>query len=178
MPRKKSPNLALVRFGILLPYFENGWTNCCQISRETGLKRKVVYRLFRSWKNKKPLSELGRIGRPPKVNTCVKKSISAIVRHHPEYSAKQVSNVLEHAQNCILTEKTIQRTLSAMGYEKSKPRNIPMLTQKQREDRLQWGKDNLNRDWSKVIFSDESSVQLFSNSIKYWGQKGTIRCAT
>ena len=40
---------------------------------------------------------------------------------------------------------------------------------------MKFAQDNLDRNWTKVLFSDESFVQLFSNSLTMWTRKGTIR---
>ena len=52
-----------------------------------------------------------------------------------------------------------------------------LLKKDHREKRLEFAKDNLKRDWDSVIFSDETTFQLFTYSKKVWrfGYLGKIR---
>ncbi|EFQ95129.1 hypothetical protein PTT_06957 [Pyrenophora teres f. teres 0-1] len=53
--------------------------------------------------------------------------------------------------------------LKAAGYNKTKPTRKPGLTQKMRQERLEWclaHKDWTLEDWKNVIWSDETSVVL------------------
>ena len=45
-----------------------------------------------------------------------------------------------------------------------------MLTQEHKERRVQWGKQHLNDDWQSTVFTDESSFQLFRNTIRRWSK--------
>lgn len=48
------------------------------------------------------------------------------------------------------------------------PKPSPLLTKEQRLRRVDWCRKYMKTNWNQVIFSDETSVQLFSNMIKYW----------
>jgi len=45
-----------------------------------------------------------------------------------------------------------------------------MLTQKQKERRVQWTLHHKDDDWSRTVFSDETSYQLFRNTILRWSK--------
>jgi hypothetical protein len=45
-----------------------------------------------------------------------------------------------------------------------------MLTQKQKERRVQWALQHKDDDWSRTVFSDETSYQLFRNMIHRWSK--------
>jgi hypothetical protein len=45
-----------------------------------------------------------------------------------------------------------------------------MMTKEHKEKRLKWCLDNQNRDWSMVIFTDESYFQLFRNKVREWAK--------
>ncbi|KAG6452269.1 hypothetical protein O3G_MSEX007545 [Manduca sexta] len=47
----------------------------------------------------------------------------------------------------------------------------PLLSEKHVEKRLNWAKENLDRDWSNVIFTDESSFWAWSSLSKAWTSK-------
>ncbi|CAF2657659.1 unnamed protein product [Rotaria sp. Silwood2] len=45
-----------------------------------------------------------------------------------------------------------------------------MLTNEQKERRVQWALVHKNDDWSRTVFSDETSYQLFRNTIRRWSK--------
>jgi len=45
-----------------------------------------------------------------------------------------------------------------------------MLTNEQKERRVQWALAHKDDDWSRTIFSDETSYQLFRNTIRRWSK--------
>lgn len=47
----------------------------------------------------------------------------------------------------------------------------PLLSEKHIGKRLNWAKENLDRDWSNVIFTDESSFWAWSSLSKAWTSK-------
>lgn len=48
----------------------------------------------------------------------------------------------------------------------------PLLTQKHIEKRMQWATENLTTDWSKVIYTDESSFWLSNQRTHTWSSAG------
>jgi len=69
---------------------------------------------------------------------------------------------------------TVKRRLDEQGLYKLKPLLKPLLLDHHRENRLKWAKANRNTDWSKVIFTDETTFSQFSKPKKVWRQKGEI----
>ena len=43
-----------------------------------------------------------------------------------------------------------------------------MLTSDDKKRRVQWAKQHQNDDFKRTIFTDESSFQLFHNTIRRW----------
>ena len=44
----------------------------------------------------------------------------------------------------------------------------PLLSERHRDNRLQWAKKYKNFDWKQVIFTDESTFQLYQSNRKVW----------
>ncbi|CAF1253589.1 unnamed protein product [Rotaria magnacalcarata] len=65
---------------------------------------------------------------------------------------------------------TISRHLNRLEYANCLPLNTPMLTEEHKERRVEWAKEHLNDDWKATIFTDESSFQLFRNTIRRWSK--------
>ncbi|CAF3363750.1 unnamed protein product [Rotaria socialis] len=64
----------------------------------------------------------------------------------------------------------ISRHLDRLEYVNCLPLNTPMLTEEHKERRIEWAKQYLNDDWKAAIFTDESSFQLFRNTIRRWSK--------
>ena len=45
-----------------------------------------------------------------------------------------------------------------------------MLTQKPKDARVQWAEQHKDDDWSQTVFTDETSYQVFRNTIRRWSK--------
>jgi len=43
-----------------------------------------------------------------------------------------------------------------------------MLTPAHKQKRVEWAQKHKDDDWKKTLFSDETSFQLFRNTIRHW----------
>ena len=74
-----------------------------------------------------------------------------------------------------VSTRTIRRRLNEQGLKYKNKIPKPLLTKNHREKRFAWGNNNSNRDWSSVIFSDESSFHLNTRRKKVWIRRGSIK---
>ena len=89
---------------------------------------------------------------------------------HPKYSCKQLAYEIFRRGSPKVSHMTIYRTLQSAGIKKWNPKKSPPLTEKHKKLRLEWCLKHKDTDWTKVIFTDESYVQLSRNKIKMWGR--------
>ena len=64
----------------------------------------------------------------------------------------------------------MRRELHWLGYMNVLSRETPMLTNEQKQKRVQWTLAHQNDGWSRTIFSDETSYQLFRNTTRRWSK--------
>jgi hypothetical protein len=57
-----------------------------------------------------------------------------------------------------------------MGYKNTLPYESPMLTQEQKDARIQWAIQHKDDDWNRTIFTDKASYQLFRNTVRLWSR--------
>ena len=74
----------------------------------------------------------------------------------------------ENNPDLEVSERTIRRELQNLGYVSILLRKVPLLTQKAKDIRLSWARDHLNYNWKKVVFSDETTLQMFRNTMHAW----------
>ena len=68
----------------------------------------------------------------------------------------------------------VKRRLNEQGLYKLQLLVKPLLLEKHRDNRLEWAKVNKKTDWSKIIFTDETTISQFSKPKKVWRQRGEI----
>ena len=66
---------------------------------------------------------------------------------------------------------TVRRRLKSLGMKYCHPISKPLMLKRHRIARVNFAKQNRDQDWKKVIFTDESTFQLFPNSRKLWMSK-------
>lgn len=101
--------------------------------------------------------------------------MTALVQKHRTWPAHQVANELVVRGYTNVGERTIQRYLKTIKWSKRLPLAVPPLKPAHKTKRVAWCRKHLRRSWNHVIFSDESTFQLFTNKTKLWGKKRQIK---
>ncbi|CAF4077385.1 unnamed protein product [Rotaria magnacalcarata] len=92
--------------------------------------------------------------------------ITATFLYGWEKKVKATSSNEQNQRKLTVSTSTISRHLDCLEYVNCLPLNTPMLTKEHKERRVEWAKEHLNDDWKATIFTDESSFQLFRNTIR------------
>ena len=77
-------------------------------------------------------------------------------------------------QGVDISLNTVQRRLNEQGLFKLQLLKKPLLSDTNRDHRLKQAKANKNTDWSKIIFTDETTISQFSKPKKVRRQRGEI----
>lgn len=76
---------------------------------------------------------------------------------------KQLAAELSVEQGVSVCDRTVRRRLAEVNLKSRKARRKPYLSQQQMKNRLLWArkyKDWTVEDWSKVVWSDESNIEV------------------
>jgi transposase len=110
-------------------------------------------------------------GRPRKLSPKKRRHIGKILKHNHFTTAGELKAKLEENDPELeVSERTIRRELKNIGYVSILPRKVPLLTQRAKDVRLSWAREHLHYNWRKVVFSDETTLQMFSNTINAWSR--------
>jgi transposase len=150
---------------LFLAYYTIGYRSPAVLARVSKTPLRTVYYWLSKLRKQGNLDHLPRKGRPRKLSGHEVVSLIQTVRHHPERSSKDL------AEGSSCSSRTLRRYLSDKGYTKKKPRFVPLLTTLHKEKRLQFARAHLHDDWSRTVFSDETSMQLEANAVKLWCKK-------
>ncbi|CAM4961677.1 unnamed protein product [Rotaria socialis] len=109
-------------------------------------------------------------GRKRKIDAKCARALGQFFRRNSEVTLHELTEKLQNQCKLTVSTSTISRHLNRLEYVNCLPLNTPMLTEEHKERRVEWAKEHLNDDWKATIFTDESSFQLFRNTIRRWSK--------
>ena len=154
----------------ILHFWNNGERSPTKISRITKIPLGTVKYNISKIKQQGTTKDRSRSGRPRKLTVKDNKALGQWIRRNNEITTKELVEKLLQSGNVDVSRWTIQRQLKRLGYKSSLPYKTPMLTQQQKDARVQWAIKHQNDDWSRTIFTDETGYQLIRNTIRRWSK--------
>ena len=144
----------------ILSLFERKYTHK-QIANILELKRPTITKILIRYK-RDYLIDIKRNGRCGAKRKGKSRDIRSIIRQskiNPEMTARNLRNNSGPSTK-YLSLRTIQRYLKENGQLAYRPHQSPKLSKKQMLVRLNWCKKYKDFNWNRVIFSDESTIEL------------------
>ncbi|KAJ4440670.1 hypothetical protein ANN_08818 [Periplaneta americana] len=145
---------------------KSGRNQTC-IAKSLGVSRHCVQNTLATFGKTQSVTEKLRTGRPRVTSSRVDKTIVKLAKKNRRLSAIDISGELKSNLNIEVSRRTVSRRLTSAGMLSRIATRKPLLTPQNRQARYDWCKDHLDwtvEKWSTVIFSDESSFQLFPSS--------------
>jgi transposase len=152
--------------------FQHGYS-AREIARRLKLSPTTVLR-YKELSNIVVKKHVG--GRRTKISDSKKRLIKRKVIIGELLTAVQVYRYLVQ-ENYKLSYKTVCRILKCLGFEAQIKKKKPLLSKRHRHERFKWAKKYQHwtvADWSKVIFTDETKINVWgSDGVKYcWKRPG------
>ncbi|GET03812.1 hypothetical protein GLOIN_2v1482460 [Rhizophagus clarus] len=145
--------------------------NAREISPKTGVPLRSCERYVELLEKTGKITIGHQSGRPRKLTPKKCRQIGMIVKHNHFTTASEIKAQLEEKNSGLeISVWSIRRELKNLGFVSVRPRKVPLLTQKAKENRLSWARDYVNYNWKKVVFSDETTIQMFCNTISAWSR--------
>jgi transposase len=129
-------------------------------------KAAVAY-WVKKYKLNKDLSDEEKTGRSRSTNAAQDERILRMAMNNHDITSGEIQQELEK-RGITISSRTVRRRLSESGGKFSKEIPKPLLSEKHRAKRLEWAIEHQNFDWNRVIFTDESTFQLFRSNKKVW----------
>lgn len=144
-----------------------------EIEVKTGHPKSTIHDTIERYHETGAGTSRPRSGRPPILTDRDKRHIVRIVRSNRQQSAKQLQNNFVQSSGTVASLATVKRALHEAGYYSRVAARKPLISEKNRRDRLQWcdrHKEWTDEQWKKVIWSDESRFTLFRSDgrIRVW----------
>jgi len=139
-----------------------------KIATELKISRGGVRSIIKKHKSSKTIYNRSKPGRPRKLSERMRRLITLESKRNPRKTANQIRNSLNLTDNVkVDTVKRVLRNSDLFG-RVSCPK--PALSKINKKRRLDWckGKREWNDvDWSKIIFSDETKIDLHPNTRQF-----------
>jgi len=151
----------------ILHWWNKGIRSARGIQQKTGLPRSTVYYNISKIRKYGDVVHLKRSGRPLKINSLNSIALGQYIRRNPSISSRSLAKRLKKKGTDVV-HGTVCNHLKRLGYKKNVAKATPMLTEKQKKNRIKWAHEHLGDNWDRTVFSDETCFQLFRNTVQYW----------
>ena len=139
--------------------WKQGYRSPTEISRKTNVPLRSCERYVAQLRKNGKISDIHRSGRPRKVSPQMRRQIGRIVNSNHFATAAEIKARLEETHpDFEVSEQTIRDELCRLGYTATLPRRVPLLTERAKQNRLEWAQNYSHYDWRKVVFSDETTL--------------------
>ena len=150
------------------------------VSRTFGCSRTTITRLLRRYRTTGQTKDRVRSGRPHVITPREDRYLRTLyLRNRFLTVTSSAATALGHA----VSRHTVQRRLRAGGIRAYRPYRGQVLTRRHRFNRLRWARivrHWQNRNWQRVLFSDENRFQLYraDGRVRVYRRDGerTARC--
>ena len=142
-----------------------------EISEFVGVSLATVYNVKSKIQANTSLKHRKGGGRPSKLAPLIRNSIAQQIRKTPCIALRSM------ASKCPVevSKNTVARCLKTLNYTKPYPTPVPMLSEKNRMNRVEWAYRNIRNFWADAIFADEASIWINRGRVRMWTKKGSIR---
>lgn len=138
-----------------------------QAAKYMNKSRAFVNKWVKRYMEYKNVDDLPERGKIKKTSSAEDKRVWQMFSKNPLLSLRSGQEKLKQ-KGLKLSLDTMRRRLNENGLKYRSTVKKPLLTEKHMEKRLSWAKENKNRDWSNIIFSDEASFWAGNYLTRAW----------
>jgi len=152
---------------MILHFWKQGIRTAAEIHSLTKFPLKTIYRNLKKIEETGDVKHKGGSGRIKKITADASRAIGQYIRRNPTLSSVSIAEKLDDI-GVNVSRSTVSRHLADLGYRNALPLSTPMLTSAHKQKRVEWAQKHKDDNWKNTLFSDETSFQLFRNTIKHW----------
>uniref|UniRef100_A0A0E9XQ99 Transposase Tc1-like domain-containing protein n=1 Tax=Anguilla anguilla TaxID=7936 RepID=A0A0E9XQ99_ANGAN len=122
------------------------------------------------------LSNRYRTGRPRKTTAVDDRNIVKAVKKNLKTSVSDITNNL-HRTGVKVSQSTVRRRLREQQYRGYTTRCKPLISSKNRKTRLQFAqkyRDEPQKFWNKVLWTDETKINLYQSERPKCGERRNL----
>lgn len=138
-----------------------------EIRKTIGCTKSTAKYWFDRYKETGDVIDIPKSGRKRKTSKEQDEMIVDLMEKNLDSSVNEIQPILKK-QGIELSNSTINRRIKEAGLWYGRPLSKPLLSERHMEMRLKFANENSERDWSNVIFTDESTFQLYTHKTMVW----------
>lgn len=142
-----------------------------QVSELFDVSKSAVGDIIKRFKTRKSVENKKRTGRRKITTEHEDRILVRLSKNDPRMNAVELNEIMRTNYNVECSVDTTKRRLRQANLFGRRPAKKPLISAKNRKARIEFAKKYLKweaKDWSKVLFSDESKFMVFeSDGIKY-----------
>ena len=126
------------------------------------------------WKIRGCVKTKSRSGRPTRISATTARKIVRDAKKNPQITSSEIQDSLK-TSSVAVSRCTIRRHLKKNGPYGRVARRKPLLRKCHKVSRLQYAKQHRDKPhnfWNKVIWSDETKIELFGHNHKHYVWRG------
>lgn len=170
-----SKNLDLNQQKAIVAGYKLGRTHK-ELSQQFGVSRSAVTKLLKRLKSPRSTISNTKRGRPRCTTSVVDRNILRTSRANPRLTATDIVKEISTPGQANPSIRTVRRRLQDAGLHGRRPVKKPLISKKNRKIRVAWCKARehwTTRQWSDVLWSDESKFMLFGSDGIKWVRRPT-----
>lgn len=137
-----------------------------QISKKLKFSVSGVAKTIHRYRDTGSYDDRPRSGAPRKTSQREEKFLEVISKRNRFKTVRDLTAELNTSRETPVSESTVRRRLAAKNLKGYIAAKKPLLRAINKKKRLQWAKkyqDWTEKDWEKVLFTDESKFEIFGN---------------
>lgn len=145
---------------LLLEHFSH-----TEISSSLGVSRKCVYNIAKKVSAGEPLSNKPGQGRSKRTTPVQDRYLVQICKRNRSAGSREIASEWSSTLGKSISASTTRRRLVEHGLKSYTKKRRPYRNKLQTKKRFEWCKNYVNwteRDWNRVVFSDESHFELIN----------------
>ena len=148
--------------------FTAGITNGGEIHRRTAIPRSTVFRILGKLRRNENIQRKTGTGKQRILQVDDGRSLVSLANQNRNMSIRKITRRFNQIREKNVSHEMVRKELRRRGYRHKVARNIPMLTDRHKQQRLLWVKNNKRTDWERVVFTDDMSIWLAGGKIRLW----------
>lgn len=145
--------------------WNNGTRNVNELHKITKFPLRTLYRWSSQLKKTKNLKQRCRPGRPKVLSPKKQRHLGQLARSRAGATSFEIADTLNNTYPGLnIATRTVRENLWKLGYRVCVPKKTPFLTSIAKERRVSWAEVHKNKNWEDMVFSDETTFQMFRNT--------------
>ena len=140
------------------------------VAKEVGCSKLTVAHWLKRYRETGDIQDQEGRGRKRKTSPNEDHLLLKLITKHPRTKSSKLAREMSK-KGIHISSSAVRRRLNEQDVHYSKPLSKPLLSDDHREKRLKWVKEYQDVDWTRVIFTDETTFQLYASSNKMWTPK-------